>query len=56
MPCETILSVMSARHGFQDLHKAISFCEATSAHLMLFVVGFGVVPPYNGYEDSSASI
>lgn len=56
MSCKTILSVMSARHGYQDLHKAISFCEATSAHLVLLVVGFGAMPPYSGYGDSSASI
>nr|NLR89412.1 universal stress protein [Rhizobium sp. P28RR-XV] len=56
MSCKTVLSVMSARHTFEDLHKAIAFCQATNAHLVQLVIGFGAMPPYSGYGDATASI
>ncbi|MGG6896944.1 universal stress protein [Rhizobium sp. BR 315] len=56
MSYETVLSVMSSRHGREDLRTAISFCETANAHLVLLVLGFGAMPPYSGYGDSTASI
>ncbi|MGV1792922.1 universal stress protein [Rhizobium sp. A37_96] len=56
MSYKTVLSVVAARHDDDDLQTAISFCEATNAHLVLLVLGFGAMPPYSGYGDTSASI
>lgn len=56
MSYKTVLSIMSSRHGDEDLATAISFCEATNAHLVLLVLAFGAMPPYSGYGDASASI
>ncbi len=56
MAYKTVLSVMSSRHGHEDLRAAVSFCEAINGHLVLLVIGFGAMPPYSGYGDASASI
>lgn len=56
MSYETVLGIISSRHGDEDLQTAISFCEKINGHLVLLVLGFGAMPPYSGYGDSAASI